>query len=105
MQFEGNWSTIQDVIVDKVGKYAYINGSTHDNTTTPIIMDVSLDIRTKVCQSKPRPHFLLIDFVVLVNVSACKAFMFQKQGRLPCDTFQQKQPWLVLPLLAVWDSA
>ena len=48
MQFEGNWNTIQDVIVDKVGKYAYVNGSSHDNTSTPIIMDVSLDIRTKV---------------------------------------------------------
>ena len=53
MQFEGNWNTIQDVIVDKVGKYAYVNGSSHDNTSTPIIMDVSLDIRTKVCRSEP----------------------------------------------------
>ena len=49
MQFEGNWKTIQDVIVDKVGKYAYVNGSSHDNLSVPIIMDVSLDIRTKVC--------------------------------------------------------
>ena len=45
MQFEGNWSPVSDIVVDKVGKYAYIIGSPHD---TPVIMDVTLDVRTKV---------------------------------------------------------
>ena len=84
MQFEGNWSTIQDVIVDKVGKYAYINGSTHDNTTTPIIMDVSLDIRTKVRHSIPsrarqpshfrpnllRPHHIFFGLIAALTRKA-----------------------------------
>lgn len=48
MQFEGNWSPVQDVIVDKVGKYAYTIGSHHNTSVTPVVMDVSLDIRTKV---------------------------------------------------------
>lgn len=48
MQFEGNWSPVQDIIVDKVGKYAYTIGSHHDRSVTPVVMDVSLDIRTKV---------------------------------------------------------
>lgn len=45
MQFEGNWTPVDDIVVDKVGKYAY----TIDNSAvTPVVMDVSLDIRTKV---------------------------------------------------------
>ena len=48
MQFEGNWSPVPDIIVDKVGKYAYTIGSHHDSSVTPVVMDVSLDIRTKV---------------------------------------------------------
>ena len=38
-----------DIVVDKVGKYAYTIGSPHDTTVTPVVMDVTLDIRTKVC--------------------------------------------------------
>ena len=48
MQFEGNWTPVTDIIVDKVGKYAYTIGSPHDTSVTPVVMDVSLDIRTKV---------------------------------------------------------
>ena len=48
MQFEGNWTPVTDIIVDNVGKYAYTIGSPHDTSVTPVVMDVSLDIRTKV---------------------------------------------------------
>lgn len=48
MQFEGNWTAVTDVIVDKVGKYAHVIGSPHDSASTPVVMDVSLDVRTKV---------------------------------------------------------
>ena len=48
MQFEGNWTPVSDIVVDKVGKYAYIIGSPHDTAITPIVMDVTLDVRTKV---------------------------------------------------------
>ena len=48
MQFEGNWTPVSDIIVDKVGKYAYIIGSPQDTAITPIVMDVTLDVRTKV---------------------------------------------------------
>lgn len=47
MQFEGNWAPVTDIVVDKVGKYAYSIGSAHDTAITPVVMDVSLDIRTK----------------------------------------------------------
>ena len=50
MQFEGNWTPVSDIVVDKVGKYAYIIGSPHDTAITPIVMDVTLDVRTKVRQ-------------------------------------------------------
>ncbi len=39
---------MSDIVVDKVGKYAYTIGSPHDTTVTPVVMDVTLDIRTKV---------------------------------------------------------
>ncbi|KAK9808775.1 hypothetical protein WJX72_003363 [[Myrmecia] bisecta] len=48
MQFEGNWTPVTDIVVDKVGKYAYIIGSPHDVAATPVVMDVTLDVRTKV---------------------------------------------------------
>ena len=53
MQFEGNWTPVTDIIVDKVGKYAYTIGSPHDTSVTPVVMDVSLDIRTKVTPAPP----------------------------------------------------
>ena len=49
MQFEGNWTPVTDIVVDKVGKYAYVIGSPHDAAATPVVMDVVLDVRTKVC--------------------------------------------------------
>lgn len=48
MQFEGSWNPIVDIIVDKVGKYIYDLQSPSDSTCLPIIMDVSLEERTKV---------------------------------------------------------
>lgn len=48
MQFEGNWTPVADIVVDKVGKYAYVIGSPHDAAATPVVMDVVLDVRTKV---------------------------------------------------------
>ena len=48
MQFEGYWTPVSDIVVDKVGKYAYIIGSPHDTAITPVVMDVTLDVRTKV---------------------------------------------------------
>ena len=48
MQFEGNWTPVTDIVVDKVGKYAYVIGSIHDTAATPVVMDVILDVRTKV---------------------------------------------------------
>ena len=48
MQFEGNWTPVTDIVVDKVGKYAYVIGSPHDAAATPVVMDVVLDVRTKV---------------------------------------------------------
>ena len=53
MQFEGNWAAVADVIVDKVGKYAHVIGSPLDTASTPVVMDVSLDVRTKVGLSIP----------------------------------------------------
>ena len=56
MMFEGIWTPVVDIVVDKVGKYAYVIGSPMDATgATPVIMDVTLDVRTKVgCWSRPR---------------------------------------------------
>ena len=49
MMFEGIWTPVVDIVVDKVGKYAYVIGSPMDATgATPVIMDVTLDVRTKV---------------------------------------------------------
>ena len=49
MQFEGNWDPIMDIIVDKVGKYVYDLQSPLYSGCLPLIMDVSLQERTKVC--------------------------------------------------------
>ena len=60
MMFEGIWTPVVDIVVDKVGKYAYVIGSPMDVTgATPVIMDVTLDVRTKVgCWSRTRTlHF------------------------------------------------
>ena len=48
MQFEGNWTPVTEIVVDKVGKYAYVIGSPHDAAAMPVVMDVVLDVRTKV---------------------------------------------------------
>ena len=55
MQFEGNWTPVTDIVVDKVGKYAYVIGSPHDAAATPVVMDVVLDVRTKVQYNASAP--------------------------------------------------
>ena len=57
MQFEGNWTPVTDIVVDKVGKYAYVIGSPHDAAATPVVMDVVLDVRTKVPLQLQGPVF------------------------------------------------
>ena len=47
MQFEGHSTTVADIVVDAVGKYAYAVGSPHAGEL-PVIMDVKLEERTKV---------------------------------------------------------
>ena len=47
MQFEGHSTTVADIVVDTVGKYAYAIGSPHALELL-LIMDVSLEERTKV---------------------------------------------------------
>lgn len=54
MQFEGNWRPVTDIIVDKVGKYAYAIGS-KETALTQVVMDVALEIRTKVRHQVLRP--------------------------------------------------
>ena len=56
MQFEGNWTPVTDIVVDKVGKYAYVIGSPHDAAATPVVMDVVLDVRTKVLYNVTSPQ-------------------------------------------------
>eukprot|EP00884_Botryococcus_braunii_P017936 jgi/Botrbrau1/4826/Bobra.0325s0040.1 len=48
IQLEGNWAPLTDIVIDKVGKYAYTVGNANEGQSTPVVMDVSLDIRTKV---------------------------------------------------------
>lgn len=36
-------------MIYQVGKYAYAIGNLSDGAVTPIILDVALDVRTKVC--------------------------------------------------------
>ena len=88
MQFEGNWSPVTDIIVDKVGKYAYTIGS-KETGITQVVMDVALDIRTKASSflyershrsssthfSCSKPIFLLVcdsqQSPILATVSLC----------------------------------
>ncbi len=51
MQFEGHSTTVSDIVVDAVGKYAYAIGSPH-TLELPVIMDVALEERTKVLQNR-----------------------------------------------------
>lgn len=51
MQFEGHSTTVADIVVDTVGKFAYTVGATSGGAgaaeALPIVMDVALDVRTK----------------------------------------------------------
>lgn len=51
MQFEGRSTTVTDIVVDTVGKFAYSAGKPAGSLigdSLPVVMDVSLDVRTKV---------------------------------------------------------
>ena len=105
MQFQGNWTPVTDIIVDKVGKYAYIIGSPHDTAITPIVMDVTLDVRTKVghCAfavqwmtslalagwtgsiSDSAASFLYIKFLALCQLPR-RAYHVKDAGRQACQT-------------------
>ena len=48
IQFEG-WASVADVVVDKIGRYAYIvEGAARDAAPMPVIIDVHLNVRAKV---------------------------------------------------------
>ncbi len=48
MQFDGNWTAVEGVVVDKLGKYAYAIPGVGGAPPTPFILDVALDVRAKV---------------------------------------------------------
>lgn len=48
MQFDGNWTAVEGVVVDKLGKYAYAIPGLGGAPATPFILDVALDVRAKV---------------------------------------------------------
>ena len=51
LQFDGNWTAVEGVVVDKLGKYAYAIPGVGGAPATPFILDVALDVRAKVCLS------------------------------------------------------
>lgn len=67
MQLEGSWAPVADIMVDKVGKFAYGlsapgGSSGGDAQGTPIILDVALDSRVKARMMRyclPEPSWLL----------------------------------------------
>ena len=48
MLFAGNWNALEDIVVDKVGKYAYKLKSPMEHTHAHVIIDVTVDGYTKV---------------------------------------------------------
>ena len=48
MLFAGNWNALEDIVVDKVGKYAYKLKSPMENAHAHVIIDVTVDGYTKV---------------------------------------------------------
>ena len=56
MQFDGNWTAVKGVVVDKLGKYAYAIPGVGGAPATPFILDVALDVRAKVCPPLPIPN-------------------------------------------------
>lgn len=71
MQFEGNWTPVTDIVVDKVGKYAYVIGSMHDAAATPVVMDVVLDVRTKVWMFVSHATLHASSFAPAVPLPSC----------------------------------
>ena len=54
VQLESSSAAVSGVVVDKVGRYAYAFGGDLGTPAMPLIVDVALDMRTKV----RRPAFL-----------------------------------------------
>jgi hypothetical protein len=52
MHFDGNWTAVEDIVIDKLGKYAYAIPGTSGSPATPFILDVALDVRAKVSSDK-----------------------------------------------------
>ena len=48
MSFHGNWTAVEDIVIDKLGKYAYAIPGISGGPPTPFILDVALDVRAKV---------------------------------------------------------
>ena len=48
LQLESSLVTVSGVVVDKVGRYAYAVGGDLGAPAMPLIVDVVLDMRTKV---------------------------------------------------------
>lgn len=48
MLFAGNWNPVEDIVVDKVGKYVYELKSHVGNADTHVIVDVTVDGHSKV---------------------------------------------------------
>lgn len=48
LQLESSSAAVSGVVVDKVGRYAYAVGGDLGTTAMPLIVDVALDMRTKV---------------------------------------------------------
>ena len=49
MLFAGNWNPVEDIVVDKVGKYVYELKSHVGNADTHVIVDVTVDGHSKAC--------------------------------------------------------
>ena len=49
LQLEGSWAPVADVMVDRVGKFAYAMACpAAEPAAMPVILDVALDVRVKV---------------------------------------------------------
>ena len=51
LQLESSSAVVNGVVVDKVGRYAYAAGGDSGSPATPLIVDVALEVRTKVCRT------------------------------------------------------
>jgi hypothetical protein len=62
MQFDGNWMAVEDIVIDKLGKYAYAIPGISGGPAMPFILDVALDVRAK---AGPRGSLCLLVYQIL----------------------------------------